>query len=241
MKWQLRHLQSCGSTNDEAREWAEAGAPHGSVVRSDEQRAGRGRQGRSWLSEPAQNLTFSCVLRPDLEPRRVPPITIAAGLAICEAVCDLGAAAQVKWPNDIWIGERKLAGVLTEMSCSAQKVHYVIVGVGLNVLQREFPEGLAATSLACELPAVPEIDEVFERVLLRLGEWVKRYESAGVAALKERFAENSLLGAARRIKARVGIEILEGKTLGLDDEGNLLLQTDSGSVHRVVAGDVEIV
>lgn len=235
----LRRLDLCDSTNDEAAAWARDPAdpaPHGAAVVAARQRAGRGRQGRAWHS-PAGNLYISVVLRPPLPPARVPPITLCAGLAVAEVVNEAGAAASIKWPNDVLVGEKKIAGVLTEMSTRAAELEYVVVGIGLNVGERAFPPELPATSLALETGREHEPDRVREALCDRLELWLERYLAAGVPALAAAFAARSAL-AGRPVRATVDGALVEGRAVGLRDDGALLLEDGAGARHAIVAGEV---
>jgi BirA family biotin operon repressor/biotin-[acetyl-CoA-carboxylase] ligase len=146
----VRVVAKTGSTNDDAKAWAADGAAHGAVVIADAQERGRGRHGRAWSTPPGETLAMSVVLRPRVAPSALAPITLVAGLAARDAIAARVPDAKVKWPNDVWIGERKIAGVLVEGSISASRVEYVVVGVGINVSRTEFPPELIATSLALE-------------------------------------------------------------------------------------------
>ena len=232
-----RHdLDSCGSTNDEAERLARDGAPHGTIVTAARQTAGRGRADHDWYSPDADNLYVSCVLRPSLVPASVPPITLAAGIGVCDAVNSWGAHASLRWPNDVFAMGRKIAGILTEMSSRGQTVEHVILGVGVNVNGTEFPPDLAdtATSLRTALGG-RRVDRASftDALLMRLERWLDRFFHGGIAAISGPWTERALL-AGRRIRT----EAATGIARGLDRDGALLVQDDRGKLHRVVAGDV---
>src|SRR5262245_61758122 len=136
MTWTIERLGRVASTNDEAAARARAGAPHGTVVVAEEQTRGRGTRGRAWWSPPGGRY-LSAILRCDLPPAAMPPLTLAAGVGVCDAVRALGVAAGLKWPNDVVVaragGLRKLAGVLVEAATRSDRVEHAIVGIGLNV------------------------------------------------------------------------------------------------------------
>lgn len=146
-----RHFRRTESTNDRARELAEAGAPHGTVVTAAEQTAGRGRQGRAWTAPPGKALLYSAILRP-LDERHL-MLPLAVPIAVCEAAEELrrGLACRIKWPNDVWVGERKLAGVLIE---ARHQDGWAVIGVGLNIDIRseEFPPALRETATSLFTP-----------------------------------------------------------------------------------------
>jgi BirA family biotin operon repressor/biotin-[acetyl-CoA-carboxylase] ligase len=237
-----RRFDECASTNDIAAAWARDAhdpAPHGGVIIADSQTGGRGRLGRRWHSPPGENLYFSCVLRPKLPIARVPAITLCAGLAVCEVVNSLGVEASIKWPNDVWVGERKLAGVLTEMSTRSQHVESVIVGVGVNVNSTIFPDDLEATSIRLETGVEQERSGLLDALLLSMDKWVERYLEGGVPALAAAFESHNLLGG-RDVQVRIEGALIAGRVASLADDGSLLVEDKSGVQHKVIAGEVQL-
>jgi len=231
-----------GSTNQVAKRLAEAGAVHGSLVISEEQRAGRGRMGRKWLSAPYRNLLFSVLLRPRLYTKDSFLLTVSMAVSIFDAVLGItGREARIKWPNDIYMEGRKAGGILTELSAQGRMVSWAVVGVGLNV--NWTPGGEFAS-----------ISEIVGRSVNReplLGEILKRYdyylEAIGTqkrGEILERYESNSLLkGKEVLIQQGQGAEqgLIKGKALGIDSEGALLVEDNSGQIHRVSFGDVSVV
>ena len=137
-------LKTVDSTNEEIKRRAKEGAAHGLVVTAEEQTAGKGRFGRQWCAGHDGGLYFSVLLRPDLPPADIASITLASGYAVCLAVREFtGLPAEIKWPNDIIIGTKKLCGILTEMAAQSDKVDYVVIGIGINVNNRSFPAVIA--------------------------------------------------------------------------------------------------
>ena len=235
-----RHFRQTGSTNTVARELAAAGAPHGTVVTAAEQTAGRGRQGRTWTAPPDSALLYSAVLRP-LEARHsVLPLAVA--LAVCETaeVLRPGIECQVKWPNDIHLEGRKLAGILIE---ARPQDGWAVLGVGLNLSIAEFPEELRerAISLFGPPPAVP-----YGPVASKKNRW------AGVAAgtLSSRLGvwleadAEAVLGAWRARDALFGREVSwekgTGVADGVDERGYLLVRLADGDRVALGAGDVHL-
>jgi len=150
----VRYFQCLPSTNAYAKQWAKEGAVHGDIVIADAQSAGVGRQGKAWASPAGENIYMSLILRPSLDIERAPMFTVVMALAICETLQGLSFQhARIKWPNDILFHGKKAVGILTETAISGGKLAYVVIGVGINVNTREFPEGLQeiATSLYLEL------------------------------------------------------------------------------------------
>src|SRR5512147_472545 len=150
----LHHFEVISSTNDHARELAEEGAGHGEVVIAESQTGGRGRRGRPWVSPPGRNAYFSVILRPDLPPSRAPELTLLASVALCDALRQANVPAAIKWPNDLLVGDRKIAGILTELASEPERVHWAVVGIGVNVnaAAEDFPAELrdVATSVRIE-------------------------------------------------------------------------------------------
>ncbi len=247
---EVRRVTSCASTNDLASAWASDAqhrAPHGAVIVAETQTAGRGRLGREWHSPSGENLYISCVLRPSLPSEEVPPITLCAGLAVCEVVNSLGIDASIKWPNDVLVGDRKLAGVLTEMSSSSRNLssqtaspNAVVVGIGLNVNTMVFPAELAATSIALESERTHKLPAILGSVLFALDEWYEKYLGEGVGALEGAFSRHSCL-AGREVRAKVGSSLISGRVVSLGHDGSLLIEDAQGSQHSIRSGEVELV
>jgi BirA family transcriptional regulator, biotin operon repressor / biotin---[acetyl-CoA-carboxylase] ligase len=239
----LHWYAEVGSTNDVAKRLAEEGAAHGEVVLAEAQSAGRGRRGRAWASPPGRSVYLSVVLRPDLPPTRAPELTLLAAVAICQAARQAGvAAAEIKWPNDVMAGGRKLAGILTEMAAEMERVQWVVLGMGINVNggTEDFPPELRAiaTTLAAERGSpVPRV--LFTAALLATLEgWLDRHAAEGFEPVRAAWRELSgTLG--REVRIRNGQEELTGRAEDIDEAGALLLRTASG-VQRVLVGDVEV-
>ena len=221
------------------KERARAGAPEWSVVIADAQTAGRGRQGRAWQSEPG-NLHLSVLLRPRGGVARGGRLPLLAGLAVAEAVAGLGLDARVKWPNDVWVAGRKVAGVLVEASSSGGTVESAVVGIGVNV--RSVPDALdaatrAASACLADFGPAPEPLEVAAAVLARIRVWYHRLaeEDGGVL---DAWRARSLPWWGRRVEARAADGVLAGRAVGIDDDGALVLMLDDGTRSLVHSGDV---
>lgn len=225
------------STNDDALAAARDGAPHGATFLAEAQRRGRGRRGRAWVSPPGENLLFSIVLRPGLEPERVSALTLVVGLAVREAVsARAGGSVRVKWPNDVVVDDKKLAGILVESQLVSGRIDALVVGIGINVDTQRFPAELTeiATSLA-ELGCVErERESLLADVLAGLAARLEIHASAGIAGLLEELrGHDALLG--RRIR----VDPLSGIARGIDATGALLLEDASG-IRPIVSGTVEL-
>jgi len=222
------HLEVCGSTSDEAATRARQGAPHGAVITAGAQTAGRGRAGRVWSSDGA-NLYASIVLRPTISPAEAPGVTLAAGIGVCDAVRIAVGAARLKWPNDVLVGDRKIAGVLTEMTTRRDAIDAIILGIGVNVNGADLA---LATSLRQETGVAHEVGVFAELLLATLEPWLDRFFAGGVAAIAEDWTARADLG--RRVQIPAGA----GTPRGLDRDGALVVALDTGGEARVVAGDV---
>jgi BirA family biotin operon repressor/biotin-[acetyl-CoA-carboxylase] ligase len=234
-------LDECDSTNDDAARLARAGARHGTVVIARAQRAGRGRDGRSWASPRDAGLYLSAVIRPPLPLVDVPPMTLAIGVGVCDAARAVGAAAVVKWPNDALVGGRKLAGVLVEAHSQGQRLDAVVVGIGVNLTPAALPPELAELAISLEQAAGAPIDRArfVDLLLAHVERWIDRYIASGLAVIAPAWRDRMAAGITAR--ARVdGAEVC-GEVAGLDGDGALMLRDASGRLHRVRSGDVEVV
>jgi BirA family transcriptional regulator, biotin operon repressor / biotin---[acetyl-CoA-carboxylase] ligase len=236
-----RHEATVESTNDEAAAWARAGAPAGAVVVADEQTRGRGRLGRRWHSPAGASLYLSAVLRPPLPPHRVPPLTLAAGVAVAEALVAFDVVPALKWPNDVQLDGKKVAGILTEMSADLDRVHHVVVGIGVNLNVDAFPEELQAiaTSLAIGRGAPVSRAEFAATLCARLEHQVDRFVADGSAGVVAAWKQHARF-FGRRVSVTAGRDRMEGIAEDLDDDGALRLRLDDGRVQRIVAGELAI-
>ncbi|HYG68755.1 MAG TPA: biotin--[acetyl-CoA-carboxylase] ligase [Anaeromyxobacteraceae bacterium] len=237
----IHAADAVGSTNDRAKALAEEGAAHGEVVVAEAQTAGRGRRGRAWSSPPGRNVYLSVVLRPDLPPGRAPELTLVAAVAVCDALRQAGVDAGIKWPNDLLAGGRKIAGILTELGSDADRVSWVVVGVGVNVNARaeDFPEELrgAATSVLLERGG-PAPRALFTAALLTsLERWLDLHAEEGFEPIRDAWRERSVT-LGRDVRVRGDGRELVGRAEDIDAMGALLVRTADG-LERVLVGDVE--
>ena len=238
----LHVLAETTSTNDEAKHAAKAGAPHGATWVADSQSAGRGRQGRAWISPRRENLLFSVLMRLRCAPARLPPLALVAGLAARDAVARaLGPGSPhvigLKWPNDVVVGEKKIAGVLVEATLSGGKVDAIVVGIGINVHTRNFPDEIApiATSLALLGAAPPDRAELLADTLASLDRDMHLAADRGLGLVHARLTQHDAL-RGRRVHGELG----EGTAEGIDLEGMLLVRRDDGVRMRWGAGEVHL-
>ena len=226
------------STNDDALAAAKNGAPHGAVFGAETQTRGRGRRGSEWVSTPGAGLWFSLLLRPDLSAELAPGLALCAGLAVREAVAArVTAHVAVKWPNDVFAGGRKVAGILVESQVSGATLGSVVIGIGINVTQTAFPDPLSsiATSLALLSASVLDREGLLADVLIDLETSLERLTTSGMAAIAEALRPHDAL-----LDRRLRIEGVEGVGAGIDTAGRLLLRTDLGQLRPIAAGHVEL-
>jgi BirA family biotin operon repressor/biotin-[acetyl-CoA-carboxylase] ligase len=222
-------LHAVDSTQRYAAELAAEGAADGTAVVAETQTQGRGRRGRVWRDEPGASLLVSVIVRTSLAPARLATLSLAAGVAVAEALISTGGVdARLKWPNDVLVGGRKIAGVLLERHADA-----VILGIGINVAQASVPAELTAhaTSIAHE-GGRADRDAVLEMLLASLGRWRARLEQEGFDPVRARWT-----ALAAMLGTRVSVDDVAGTALGLDVDGALLIEASTG-VTRVLAGDV---
>jgi len=232
------------STNTLALQMAEQGAPEGTVVISESQKQGRGRMGRNWISQPEAGIYLSLILRPNFVPMQAPCITLMAAVALVEALEQaLGVKAAIKWPNDVMIGGKKVSGILTELKAEMECIHYMIVGIGINVNNAEFPEALQAkvTSLLLELKREVSRIPVVQALLNALERWyLITLGAGGIERTFNRWRElSSTLG--QDVEVNVGDEVLKGVATRLGADGSLYVKLDSGVEKQILAGDVTMV
>jgi BirA family biotin operon repressor/biotin-[acetyl-CoA-carboxylase] ligase len=231
------HFAGTDSTNTRARELAEAGAPHGTVVTAGEQRAGRGRQGRTWTAQAGKSLLYSAVLRP-LDRRHL-LLPLSVPIAVCEAAEGLvpGVECAIKWPNDVWLEGRKLAGILIE---ARPQDAWAVIGVGLNLTVEtdEFPPDLR--EIAVSLGGGIESEEARRALDAALGRWVEADEDAILADWRRRDALRGRAIAWQAPGAGAGEDESAGIADGVDERGNLLVVTAGGDRVALGAGEVHL-
>lgn len=232
------------STNNEAKRLAAAGEPEGTIVVAESQTGGKGRLARSFFSPPGKGIWFSVILRPPFLPQEAPKCTLMVAVAVARAMHAFGLTAGIKWPNDIMYENKKLVGILTEMSATMEGINHIVIGTGINVniAREDFPEELqdVATSLAIMNGApVPRV-EFFRAVLRAFDDLYASVLAGGFTAVFDEWRRYSItLGQeVRVIGVRTGEEFY-GTAVDIDADGALLVDTAEGQ-RRVLAGDVSI-
>jgi BirA family biotin operon repressor/biotin-[acetyl-CoA-carboxylase] ligase len=238
----IHYFAELESTNSYARQLAERGSPEGEVVIAETQTRGRGRLGRAWISPPHLNLYLSIILRPVLLPGDAPQITIMAGVALVDAIASFAASPPaIKWPNDVLVSGKKLAGILCESFCASERIEFVILGIGVNI---NYPTELMPASIrdrATSLLAINQASVQRELFLRRLIQDLDRcygeLEESGFSAMAARW-EARFAFSGKKVKVGLVDGILVGTAMGIDRDGALIVVDERGMPQRVVAGDV---
>lgn len=231
------------STNTLAAQLADKGAPEGTVVVSECQKQGRGRMGRNWVSQPENGIYLSLILRPNFVPMKAPCITFLSAIAVVEALEQvLGVKAGIKWPNDVMIGGKKVSGILTELKAEIECIHYVIVGIGINVNNSRFPKAFRdkVTSLSLETRQKVSRITLVQALLSAFERWYTRTLDEGVERTFERWRELSCT-IGNPVEVNLGDEVLRGVATRLGADGSLFVQASSGEERQILAGDVTMV
>lgn len=240
----IMYFSTIDSTNNKSKELALDGSPNGTVVISEEQTLGRGRLGRNWVSPKYKGIWMSIILKPDTDPMNVPKVTQVGAAAVIKTLNELGIKATIKWPNDIVMNNKKICGILTEMSGELNKVNYVIMGIGINVNIdiEDFPEELKdiATSISHEEGRYLKRKDLVSSLLNNFEILYDEFEKEESINLSVNICrENSaLIGKEVKIINR-GKESI-GKAVDLNDEGQLLVQYSDGKIDKIISGEVSI-
>jgi BirA family biotin operon repressor/biotin-[acetyl-CoA-carboxylase] ligase len=229
------------STNREAKRLARQGAPEGTLVIAESQSKGRGRLRRLWVSPPGKGLYLSVILRPKIPPQWGPRITLTAGVALAAALQEIGITPELKWPNDVMVGHRKVAGILTEASCGKKGLFFVVVGVGVNVNTdlTDFPASIRdlATSLSLSSGKVMSRVVLLQTLLYQLEQWYERLCQGAFATILETWRQYDIT-LGRCVEVSLPGSSLAGVAEDLDTDGALLVRDKRGRVHRILVGDV---
>lgn len=232
---------SVTSTNDVARELAELGAGEGTTVVAEEQTTGRGRLGRAWFSPRGEGLYHSIILRPNLAPADVSVVTLVAAVALAELMREqYQLMVDIKWPNDVLVRERKLAGILAEAEVKRDRLDYLILGLGINLNQTSFPPDIEAqaTSVKLETKHTSDLDEVRQQLYLKLDAWYDRFLKQGATEITRRWCDLSSYAQGKLVKVIAGDHTITGVTCGLTPAGSLIVQTPMGVRETILSGEI---
>lgn len=237
----LKIFETVDSTNTEALKMAREGAPEGTCVVARRQTAGRGRYGRTWVSEKDAGLYFSMVLRPRIELRFLPLITLMSGVAVHQTLSGYGIAPDIKWVNDVLVNERKISGILAETTETEAGVA-VVVGIGINLTSLNFPPEIAATATSVQQAAGRIITplEAAEGLVNELSHFYGVLCSPeGPQAIVDEWQRRSSYFEGKPVRVTAGGETITGVTAGLEPNGALRVRTVDGKLAIVQTGDVE--
>ncbi len=237
----LHHYEQLESTNAKAFELAQEGGSHGELIVTEHQTAGKGRRGRSWVSPAGKSLAMSLILRPEIAPSRAPEVTLVAAVALAETLRDSGVQADIKWPNDVQIAGKKVAGILTELSADVERVHFVVLGIGVNLNAElsDFPPEVAELATSVNLTRHNPVHRaLFTAALLaKLEQWLDTWTDDGFEPVREAWKTlASTLG--QEVLVRADQRELRGIAEDIDPSGALLLRVGD-KLERVLSGDVE--
>ena len=242
MNFTVLRFDTIGSTNDEALRQARLGAPEGLCVVARQQTAGRGRHGRAWISPPGAGLYFSLVLRPALETRFLPLVTLTAGVAVHDALEEaFGLDCDIKWSNDVHVGGRKISGILAETAETTRGLA-VVLGIGVNLNSRNFPAELGeiATSVEAETGATASVEKLLDALTGALAKFFGLlYGAGGAEIIREEWTRRSSYAFGKEVRATLENETIEGVTRGIEPDGALRVETAEGAVRVIRAGEVQ--
>jgi BirA family biotin operon repressor/biotin-[acetyl-CoA-carboxylase] ligase len=239
----IHHFHRLDSTNSKAYQLALNGCEEGEVVIAESQEKGRGRLGRTWFSPPFLNLYLSVILRPKISPHQASLVTLMAAIATADAIQKFsGLIPLIKWPNDILLRDRKVAGLLNEIHSEMDRIHFVVLGMGVNLNMDEqmFPKEIrkVATSLKIEMGKTISRKIFLQFLLLELERWYTIFLKEGNLIILKAWKDRARL-KGRRVKVTSFGEAMVGTAIDVDSDGALILETADGKRKRIVAGDIE--
>ena len=243
MNFNILRFDEIGSTNTEALNQAARGAREGLCIVAARQTAGRGRHGRVWISPKNAGLYFSLVLRPKIETGFLPLITLTAAVAVHDTLEELyKIACDIKWVNDIHVGEKKIGGILAETIETAQGLA-VIVGIGINLKSSNFPPQIAATATSIESEAkqIPNVEELLHKLTAFLSYFTDIFYTAnGAEEIRREWKRRSTYAFDKAVRVVLENEIILGTTRGIEKNGALRVEMQNGEIRIIQAGDVEM-
>ncbi len=239
----IHFFDEVDSTQRIAARLAYEGAPEGTLVVAEEQKAGRGRLDRKWFSPKGTGIWMSLILRPAIPPQRAPQLTLLAAVAVSQAIQEVtGLVPDIKWPNDILLDGRKCVGILTELQADPDRVHSVIIGIGINVNQtiEQFPEDIRtiATSLAIEKGGPVKRAPLIQEILFRLERLYEQYLAHGFRPIKLLW-EGYAVSIGKPVTARTLNGVIHGIARGITDDGLLILEDEQKNIHYIHSADIQ--
>lgn len=241
MNFTILRFDTIESTNTEAINQAKRGADEGLCIVAKRQTAGRGRFGRVWISEENAGLYFSLILRPQIEMRFLPLITLMSAVAVYETLSDFDLKPDIKWVNDIHVGGKKICGILAE-TCETNKGLAVVVGIGINLKTSNFPPEISeiATSIEAETLETVNSDVLLQNLTRNLSVYCDLlYGQDGAKKIRDEWTRRSSYAFGKNVKVMLENETIFGKTRGIEENGALRVELETGEIRIIHAGDVE--
>jgi len=234
----IYYFDSVSSTMDVAMQLGLKNATEGALVLTESQTKGRGRLGREWFSPRYKGIYLSLILKPKILPNQAPILTLMASVSICEAIKEIAALeAQIKWPNDILMHQKKLGGILTEINAEMDEIRFIVIGIGLNVNNDKKALISGATSLKEQKKEGINRIELLQEILRAIERNYLTFQERGAQSIIDKWRDyNITLG--KRVKVYSHKEHIEGQAVDIDTDGSLLLRSDSGLTQKVSSGDV---
>ncbi|MCR6545293.1 biotin--[acetyl-CoA-carboxylase] ligase [Dehalobacterium formicoaceticum] len=230
------------STNILARQTGETGFVDGTVILAEEQTAGKGRLGRVWHSPMGTGINMSLLLRPAIPVSDAAKITLLTGAAVARGLEEItGLKIGIKWPNDLQIQGKKVSGILTEIKADMDQIHYLIVGIGINVNEQDFPEELRETATSLHMEVGRQVSRI-ETAAVVLNHWEEIYQrflTQGFTVVREEWKQYAVT-LGKEVHVRTINETIHGQALDIDEDGLLLVQDEDHQIHRIMAGDVTL-
>jgi BirA family transcriptional regulator, biotin operon repressor / biotin---[acetyl-CoA-carboxylase] ligase len=241
MNFTILRFDTIDSTNTEALNQARRGAEEGLCVVARRQTAGRGRHGRVWISDEDAGIYFSVVLRPRVETRFLPLLTLTAAIAVHDALEQLHSIdCDIKWANDVHVGGKKICGILAE-TCETAKGLAIVVGIGVNLKSSNFPPEIAtvATSVEAETGRAPDAEKLLEVLTKRLAHFYEIFQAEnGAEKIRDEWTRRSSYAFGKTVRVALENETFHGTTRGIEENGALRVETATGEIRIVAAGDV---
>jgi BirA family biotin operon repressor/biotin-[acetyl-CoA-carboxylase] ligase len=240
----IHYEETVESTQKIAHRLAQDGVPEGTVVVAEEQTAGRGRLDRAWYSPKHTGVWMSLILRPSLPPQRAPQLTLMTAVAVVQAIQEVtGLSPDIKWPNDILINGKKAVGILTEMQADADRIHSVIIGIGINVNQQKehFAPAIQEIATSLKLESGEDVNRalLMQTIFLKLEKLYDEYLTKGFQLIKLLW-EAHAISIGKHVVARTLTGTIEGLAKGIADDGVLLLEDVNGHIHHIHSADIEL-
>lgn len=239
----LEYHEEVDSTNNRAKKLAEEGTPEGTLVVAESQTTGKGRRGNTWVSPRGTGIWMSLVLRPGIAPSCASMLTLVAALAVAKGIEEVsGLDTKIKWPNDIVVNGKKVCGILTEMSAELEKIHYVVIGIGINANMTEFPQEIRnkATSIYQQSGKQVNRSQVIAAVMKAMETYYETFLKTTDLSLLLQEYEGKLANKNREVVVLSPTGDYNGISLGIDKTGGLLVQLKDGTVTQVVSGEVSV-